>query len=64
MKKQIKQSIEFHKKIDAMEKAIFKFDVDPTKNVELDERLKTIYVNLQEIKTLIYDDKILYRGNK
>ena len=46
MKKQIKQSIEFHKKIDAMEKAIFKFDVDPTKNVELDERLKTIYVNL------------------
>jgi hypothetical protein len=47
-----------------MEKAIFKFDVDPTKNVELDERLKAIYVNLQEIKTLIYDDKILYRGNK
>ena len=45
-----------------MEKAIFKFDVDPTKNVELDERLKKIYVNLQEIKTLIYDDKILYRG--
>jgi len=64
MTKQIKQSIEFHKKIDGMEKAIFKFDVDPTKNVELDERLKTIYVNLQEIKTLIYDDKILYRGNK
>ena len=64
MKNQIKQRIEFHKKIDAMEKAIFKFDVDPTKNVELDERLKKIYVNLQEIKTLIYDDKILYRGNK
>ena len=64
MTNQIKQSIEFHKKIDSMEKAIFKFDVDPTKNVELDERLKTIYVNLQEIKTLIYDDKILYRGDK
>ena len=62
--KKFKAIIQFHKQIESMEKTLFKFDVCTAKNVELDEKSKTIYGCLQDIKALIYDDKILYRGEK
>ena len=62
MKTQTKQIIDLHNKVDAIEEAIFDFDYSPVKNQELDEQLKNIYISLQNIKGLIYNDKINYKG--
>ena len=40
--KKFKAIIQFHKQIESMEKTLFEFDVCTAKNVELDEKCKTI----------------------
>tara|TARA_Y100001972_G_scaffold19093_1_gene21847 strand:- start:579 stop:782 length:204 start_codon:yes stop_codon:yes gene_type:complete len=62
--KKFKAIVEFHKQIDAIETMLIKLDVCPAKNVEFDDKCKTIYGALQDIKALIYDDKIVYRREK
>ena len=59
---EIRQVIELHNKVEAIEKSIFDFDYSPKANPDLDENLKNIYISLQKIKGLIYTDKIDFQG--
>tara|TARA_R110000782_G_scaffold269687_1_gene368275 strand:+ start:1295 stop:1495 length:201 start_codon:yes stop_codon:yes gene_type:complete len=60
--KQIKQNILFHEKITEMQKTILDFDCDLKSHQDLEINIKKIYSCLENIKGMIYNEEIVYRG--
>jgi hypothetical protein len=60
----IKQNIQLHEKIASMENTILDLCVNDRCHEDFDSNCKTIYKCLQNIKGMIYNDEIVFRGDK
>lgn len=60
----IKQNIQLHEKITSIENTILDTDVSVRCHEDFDSNIKTIYKCLQNIKGMIYNDEIVFRGDK
>ena len=60
----IKQNIQLHEKIASIENTILNTDVSVKCHEDFDSNIKTIYLCLQNIKDMIYNDEIVFRGDK
>jgi len=59
----IKQNIQLHEKISSMENTILDLGVRDRLHENFDGNIKTIYKCLQNIKGMIYNDEIVFRGD-
>ena len=57
----IKQNIELHEKIVAMENTILDLNVNDLTHEVFRDNAKTIYKCLQNIKGMIYNDEIVFK---
>ena len=57
----IKQNIELHEKIVAMENTILDLNVNDLTHEVFSDNSKTIYKCLQNIKGMIYNDEIVFK---